>query len=438
MNGFATVFLLVSALALFSVPRRLAALPLLVGTCYMTLGQGFEIGPFSFGVLRILILVGVIRLVVRGERLPGGMAAMDWLMLAWGGWALIASAFHQEPGTYLIGRMGLVYNTLGVYFLMRCFCESPDDFIRVITFTAILLVPVALEMFHEQLTGRNLFAFLGGVPEQVDVRNGRLRSQGPFGNAILAGTVGAVCAPLMVGIWRQCYWPARVGLAACLLMVFTSASSGPLMSLLLAGFALVLWRWRQWTRQMRIAAVVGYVLLDLVMKAPAYYLIARIDLAGGSTGWHRAALIESAIKHLNEWWWAGTDYTRHWMPTGVRWSENHTDITNHYLQCGVTGGLPSMALFIMQLACGFSYVGAAVRAAEQQQPEHSFLCWALGASLFAHAATCISVSYFDQSFLFLCMDLAATVSVRASVERSVSAGESAPARRPATATPLFS
>ena len=83
------------------------------------------------------------------------------------------------------------------------------------------------------------------------------------------------------------------------------------------------------------------ILLDLVMKAPAYYIIARADIIGGSTGWHRAALIDSAIRHLNEWWLIGTDYTRNWMVTGVSWSADNTDITNHYLYLGVLGGLPA-------------------------------------------------------------------------------------------------
>jgi hypothetical protein len=388
----------------------------------MTLGQGIDLGPFTFSVLRILVLVGVIRVLVRGERLPGGLAGMDWLTLGWGAWALIASAFHKEPSSYLVSQMGLVYNTLGCYFLIRCFCHTPDDFVQLLKMTALVLVPVALEMLHEQFTGRNLFAVFGGVPETVTVRNDRLRSQGPFAHAILAGTVGAVCAPLMIGLWRHACWPARLGLTACVVMVFCSASSGPLMSLIFAVFALLLWRWRHLTRHIRIAAVLGYLLLALVMKAPPYYLVARIDLAGGSTGWHRAALIESGIKHLKEWWWAGTDYTRHWMPTGVTWSENHTDITNHYLQLGVVGGLPLMVLFILTLAFGFSYLGGCVRSAMLPLEGSTFLCWALGASLFSHAATCISVSYFDQSFLFLYVDLAAATSLHAALKRPTLGG----------------
>jgi hypothetical protein len=196
-------------------------------------------------------------------------------------------------------------------------------------------------------------------------------------------------------------------------MVVTCASSGPIASLLMSAFALVLWRWRHLTRQIRIAAVAGYIVLDIVMKAPAYYLLARIDLVGSSTGWHRAALIEAAISHLNEWWLSGTDYTRHWLATGVPWSEDHIDITNYYLGLGVKGGLPLMLMFIVIMWFGFRNIGITLRTqAEADSPvEDQFFVWSIGASLLAHAATAVSIAYFDQSVVFIYLTLALTNSL---------------------------
>lgn len=411
MNLTAIAFLVAVSAALLLLPRRWAPLPLLVGACYMTLGQSVELGPFRFTVIRILILVGVMRVIVRGERPAGGFARMDWLMLCWAAWALFSSAFHKIPSETLVNHLGMVYSVLGVFFLIRCFCQSAEDAVGMVGWTAIILVPVALEMLFEQATHRNLFAVFGGVEETPAIRNDRLRSQGPFAHAILAGTVGAVCAPLMIGIWRKHPLAARIGLAACLLMVVTSASSGPLLSLIVGAVALLLWRWRHLTRQMWIAAIVGYILLDVVMKAPAYYLIARVDVVGGSTGYHRAALIQSSIEHLDEWWFAGTDYTRHWMPDGVPWSEDHADITNYYLGMGVKGGLPLMLLFILILWTGFRNLGETLRWQTDAPVEDQFFVWALGACLLAHAATAISVAYFDQSVIFIYLALALTTSL---------------------------
>ena len=244
--------------------------------------------------------------------------------------------------------------------------------------TAWLLVPVALEMVNEKLTGRDLFRTLSGLPDAVEAREGKWRANGPFAHSILAGTVGALCLPLMIGIWRRHPRTAKIGLAACLTMVVTSSSSGPLMTLAADVLALGLWRWRHLTRQMRIAAVVGYLLLDLVMKSPPYFLMERIDLVGGSTGWYRAQLIKSAIAHLNEWWFAGTDYTRHWMDTGLIINDTDCDIVNYYIFQGVTGGLLLMGITIAFYWTGCRYAGRALQLRAGAPFDDRFLIWALG------------------------------------------------------------
>jgi hypothetical protein len=91
---------------------------------------------------------------------------------------------------------------------IRTFCHSVKDMVHLTRIVAFVSAPVALEMVNEQLTGRSLLALFGGIPESVVVRGERLRAQGPFAHAILAGTVGAACLPFMVGIWRKHPLPA--------------------------------------------------------------------------------------------------------------------------------------------------------------------------------------------------------------------------------------
>lgn len=405
MNVFAIIFLLITGVALLAMPRRWAPLPLLVGACYMTRGQLIMIGPFHFTVLRLLLLLGIIRILVRGERSQGGLITLDWLLLAWGAWLLCSSVFHNPVIDVLIFDLGEVYTTLGIYFLIRIFCQNMEDLIQVIRLIAFLLVPLAFEMLSETFTGHNSFVIFGGISETLGIREGKIRASGPFGHAILAGTVGAVCIPLMIGLWRQRARAAKIGLAACLTMMLTSWSTGPIMTAGAGVFALVLWRWRHLTRGMRIASVIGYLLLDLVMKDPAYFLLFRMNMVSGSTGDHRSMLIRAAFQHLNEWWWAGTDNTLHWMPYGLR-AINQSDVTNQYLYYGVWGGLPLMFLFICLLWVAFGYVGQLLQLRARASPNEQFLIWCLGAGLFAHAVTGMSVAYFDQSVMFLYMNLA--------------------------------
>lgn len=420
MNSTAIALLSLCAAGLLFLPRRWAVLPLLAGACFTTVAQMIDLGPFSFTVTRSLVAVGAIRVLLRGERLHSGWIPMDRVIVVWALWACASSLFHNEPKTDVITKLGQSYDALGIYFLLRIFCHTFEDVLRLSRATVLVLLPVASAMLLEHIVGRNYFSIFGGVHELPMVRDGRIRSTGPFMHPILAGTVGAVSLPLMVGLWRFHRASAWMGGVACLAMVVTSNSSGPVMSALSALAALCLWPYRLKMQTIRRAAVAAYIVLDIVMKAPAYYLIAHIDITGSSTGWHRAALIEAAFQHLNEWWLTGTDYTRHWMPTGVSWSPDHTDITNHYLHMGVMGGLPLMGLFIALLACGFSCTGKTVRV--KIAPRERFLAWALGAVLFAHATTFISVSYFDQSVLFLYVVLAAAGSVASAAVRRRPAG----------------
>jgi hypothetical protein len=407
MNGITIAFTLISVISLLLLPRRWAPMPLLAGACYVTVGQGIEIGPFSFTVIRILVLVGAVRVIARGEHLAGRLNGIDRLMLVWAAWVLLSSAFHNDPSSALVFRLGLVYSACGIYFLLRALCRSLDDIVGLSRITAVLLLPVALEMLYEVLTQNNLFFALGGIERGLAVRDGRIRAVGPFQHSILAGTVGAVCLPFLIALWAKYRKEAIAGIVVCLTMIFAAKSSGPILTGMAAIGALYMWRYRDRMRLIRWVVLLGYIVLDLVMKAPAYFLIARIDLAGGSKGWHRSRLIQSAFEHLSEWWLAGTDYTRHWMPSGVSWSSDHTDITNHYLHMGVVGGLPLMLLFIAIMVKGFSLVGQMLKQTPEQQPRQSrFLVWTLGASLFAHAVTFISVSYFDQSSLFIYLTLA--------------------------------
>lgn len=417
MNPFALAFFLCCAIALLTVQRRWAPVPLLVGCCYMTIAQGIELGAFSLPVYRMLLLVGLVRIVIKKEGLVDFGNLVDKLIFFLIGWIILAG-FFRDPnfGGGPVYASGVAFNLSVVYFLIRAWCRDLEDIVGIVVITAFLLAPIALEMLMERQSGKNLFSVFGGVPAEVMLREGKLRAQGPFRHPILAGTVGAVCTPLFIGIWRRSRLASMVGITSGVIITFMSASSGPLMSLIAAIFAVIMWRFRHFTRHARIVAIAGYFALQLYTGEPGYYVMKRIDLSGGSTGWHRARLIESAFEKLDEWWLFGTDVTRHWMPTGVSFSPHHTDITNYYLGFGVIAGLPAMLAVVMILFVCFVWVGKYCRLAEATRYEsYSFLVWCIGSGLFAHSMTSVSVSYFDQSLVFFWMNVAIIASVHACI-----------------------
>jgi hypothetical protein len=401
VNPSAIVFIVAIGLATLTVPRRWAPVPILVGSCYMTIGQVAQVGPFDFQLFRVLLALGVVRVIVRREFIEGPLNAIDYLVIAWGAWVLVASFFHEfAPGSGPVFALGSIYNVALPYFLMRVWCRNAEELKFVIGAIALLLLPIAVTMWIEKIAVRNPFAIFGGVLEIPMIREGNVRASGPFAHPILAGTVGATCLPLMVALWKPQPLLAVAGMAACLAIVIASASSGPIMSLIFGVLALGLWRVRSVTRFTLPALLISYVALSLVMSRPPYYILNYIDITGGSTGWHRAALIESFLAHFHEWWAFGTDRTRHWMPHASGPSPQHTDITNGYIGYAIVGGLPALLLILAILLTAFRYVGMAAGVRNPGVPQHGFMAWCLGSALFAHAATSISVAYFDQSVVF--------------------------------------
>src|SRR5690606_21040287 len=120
---------------------------------------------------------------------------------------------HAEVGA-LINRLGASFDTVGMYFLFRMLVRSLEDLKQTVTWCAVAAVPVAVAFLIENRTGRNLFAFLGGVPQLTIVRDGRLRCQGAFPHAILAGCFWASLVPLFVAMWWQPRWPGARLVAA--------------------------------------------------------------------------------------------------------------------------------------------------------------------------------------------------------------------------------
>ena len=243
MNGFGLLFATLTAGLLFFVPRRWAPLPVIIGAAYVSLSQQIEIGPLHFPLIRVLVVVGFLRVISKRERIVGGWNTLDKLMCLWAFWAVVSAAFHKSG--ILVYRLGAVYDSLGSYFLFRVFVRSLEDIRNVFKLVCLLLVPLAVFMVKERLTGKNPLALVGFGPSDAEFRGGYYRAKGAFGHPILAGTIGAVCLPMALTLWRQNRKAGLLGLGAATSILLTSGSSGPLMA---AFFSVIRTRtlWRRW------------------------------------------------------------------------------------------------------------------------------------------------------------------------------------------------
>ena len=400
MNSLLLIFCLALAALQMALPRRWAFLPLLLAACHTP----YEAQIGGFTVARFVIVIGLLRAAGSGSIGFNFRESLDRWMFLFVCVALLSSVGHGSLiSNPFVFRAGLVLNVLGTYLYGRAYLINGVALEQLATGLVIVLVPFAFLMTLEKQTGRNPYVAVGAQNAESLVRDGKIRAQGPFGTPILGGTVGACSVPLFIPLWRSRRRVAAAGLASCVIIAYSSASSGPISTALLGIAAICLWRWRTHIRQIQIAAVLGLTVLHFIKERPIWYLMALTDFVGGSTGWHRAYLIDMGMKHLGEWWLYGTDVTGNWMPYALPTrvpGVYQADLTNYYLHLGVIGGLPLVfCLFAVQWTA-FKRLGWKILEMRSIGNDREFSLWCVGATLFAHSVTFLSISYFDQMYVF--------------------------------------
>jgi hypothetical protein len=399
-------------LLLLVLPRRWAMAPIIMICGCMTTEQSLPIAGFHFTMIRLLVATGWLRLLLRAELRGIVWSRMDRMICWWVVVDVVAYIALWHDSDAVVYKLGFTYDILGTYFLFRILLHDISDVLQVCRTLALFTIPPAILMLLEKATGNNLFSIFGGVSSVTAVRDGVLRCQGPFAHPILAGTFGATIFPLVAVLWLDGAVGrllAICGMASALTIAFTSGSSGPIMALLGVAMSLALWRMRTHMSLLRRGIVVSLICLQLLMKVPIWFILARIDIFSGSTGFHRAMLIDGALRNLDSWWLVGTKSTLSWASE----DQGLFDVTNQYLQVGAEGGLIAMLMFIWIIVTAFSMVGLTWRAMEDLGEPYlgQILVWGMGAALLAHTVSYISVSYFDQNLVnwYLLLAMIATV-----------------------------
>lgn len=397
MNPLLLIFCTALAVLQVVVPRRWAFLPLLIAACHS------PYIPFWGGmtVCRVVLLVGLIRAGSNGWLTWSVRNRLDLMVGVFAAIALLSTMGHTwDPYNPLIVRLRLVLDVVGTYLYMRAYLANRDSLELFSRGLAMVLIPFACLLLVERISGINPYAAIGARSSATLVRDGKIRAKGPFGTPILTGTCAAVSIPLLIPLWRTQRRLAIAGLGASLVVVFATVSSGPIGTTIIGLTAVALWKWRQHLKPILIAICACLFIMQCIKTRPIWYLMALTDLVGGSTGWHRAYLIDMAAQHLGEWWVCGSDYTRHWMPYGLVAVPEHCDLTNYYIHLGVLGGLPLMCVLLIILWKSFRLIGQGMSERAYSESHGEFWLWCVGSTLFAHAITFLSISYYDQIYVF--------------------------------------
>jgi hypothetical protein len=420
LSSLTLVLTAILVVLIFAVPRKHITTVVLTGSLLIPMGQAVGIGPFHVMVCRILLATGWIRLAASGVgRVTWN--GLDRAVVLWAFSFTLAFIGLYENIQSLVNRLGFLYNTFGAYFLFRYLTKDLKDFQRLIKVIAWTSAAISVLMVLEQITGKNAFSYLGGVPELTIIREGKLRSQGPFGHAILAGTFGAVILPLFIGLWQSASGSKKtavLGMICSTIITITCRSSTPIMVCAAGVAAILFWPYRKRMRLFRWDLSTLVILLHMVMKAPVWALIGRIDLTGSSSGYHRYMLVDQSIRHFSQWWLCGVKET-------ADWGWDLGDTADQYVETAVTGGVFTLALFISILVMAFKLIGKARKRVAENPPNERFI-WAVGAALLANLVAFVGISYFDQSQLVWLAILATISSATQRIGKTELAPQSTP------------
>ncbi|MHC4975171.1 MAG: hypothetical protein ACYTF7_01040 [Planctomycetota bacterium] len=406
VHPLALVLTMAAGISLFMLPRRYALWPLLVVAVFISTAQRVVIADIDLTLLRILTLFGFARVIARGEIARLQFKGIDYAFCVW--LFLGYAVFLIRDPSEFVYRSGWVFDGVGLYFLFRCLVQKWTDIDRAIQAFIVLSVPIMIAFVIEQTTRQNMFSVFGGVPSLTMVRDGRVRCQGAFSHPIMAGTFWAAMLPL-VGAWcfrnKNTFFQASIGVFCSLVIVAMCASSGPVVSVMIGALGMAMFTMRHWMGHVRWAVLGGLTMVHLLMEAPVWHLVARIDIVGGSTGYHRYKLIDEAINNFGDWWLIGVDPSEL-----VGWETNMSDVTNQYVFEGINGGVWTLLAFIAMLWLCFAGVGRLWRMCDQDA-FRTKMAWALGASMLVHTITFLSVSYFGQMDVVWFLTLAMVASM---------------------------
>lgn len=404
----------VAVLLILFLPRRRVVFPFLLLIFLGSIGQQFYLGGIHWFVLRIIILAGLVRVAFAQDKGPqgrfaGGWNPVDMVFLLWAVFRALTSIL-QAGGALgaIIYQTGFIWDALGGYLVLRFLIRDEEDIVRVIKVFAFIFLTLGVSMLNEKLRSQNIFGYLGGVPIVPDVREGSVRAQGASAHPILAGVLGVTSLPLFWWLWQS--GKSKIfgilGTLGSTFMMLGSSSSTPLLSYLAAIAAVCFWPMRKSMRAFRWGVVSVMVALHLAMKAPVWFLIARVDLVAGNSGYHRAMLIDQCIKHFWDWWLIGT--------STASWGWDMWDLSNQFVAEADTGGLVTVICFILVISRSFSRIGRVRKIVEGDSKQEWFI-WLLGATLFVHCVSFFGVSYFDHTKIAWCAFLSILIAATAPI-----------------------
>ena len=414
MNSVVIFLLSLLIPIIFFGEKKWAVLSIIFGVLYITQGQYFEIFGIKIYSTRIFEIVGFMRVVCRKEFHISEINKLDKVFIFLFFYTTVVFLINQSDGkTY---QIGLAIDAILFYFTFRGLIENLDDFKTLVSSFTYLLLPYFVLVAYESYYKVNLFNFQGSGVEGVYriFRGDRIRCWGSFRHPILLGSLGSSFLPFYIG---QYFDSAKrknaiLGCFLCLGIVYFSASGGPLATIGVTVLGWFLWILRKQMAMVRVSFVGFIILLAIYMKAPIWFIFARISSITGGTGDHRSYLLDATIKNFDKWVVAGLPIkeTSEWLPQAIA-TTGGADITNQYIAYALSGGLGAVIIVICLLVVSFKVIGKSIvllskNKNNNEEKSSVYIVWGIGVALAVHSFNWLGVTYFDQFKVFWIMNIA--------------------------------
>ncbi len=404
ITGPTLLLALMLSAAIMLVPRKYVLSVYIIGMCFIPAEQAVVIAGLDFKVLRILALVGILRIIIKKEKVYIRINKLDKFVIAWCVLGTIALTLNIGTFGAFVNRLGRLVDILFLYYVFRIMIRDFKDIELIIKTLLLCMIAMTPFIFIEYIQGKNLFMVLGREP--TSFREGRIRCAGAFSHAILLGSFSAAVLPLAIAMskrsvermfsWRLLWF---ISIGCTFFVTIASASSGPILAMLVGIIFAMGYRFRKYLGLAFYGFLALLFILHLAMKKPVWHLVARIDVSGGSTGYHRYNLINQTINNFGDWALLGTTGA-----TVQSWGIHVGDVTSMYILQGIDGGLATFLVFAIMIVimCRVFWK----LSLEKLPKKETLIAWGIFASAMSHAASFFSVAYFGQIQMILILWLA--------------------------------
>jgi hypothetical protein len=253
----------------------------------------------------------------------------------------------------------------------------------------------------ETFTGRSLYMGMGQycswAPTKGMIfqeRHGLNRAMGPQGETILFGLGFVTFLPLTWLLrhernsWKYLTY---ILVLFAIVGVASTISSGPLLALFVALFALALEKAKILVKPIIAMIVLGCLTIEFASSRHFWYTLAALAMDAESA-WYRARLLDVAIEKLPEYWLYGYGRANPgWGPyiNGMNWTDGVNDYVVHAWNYGIFG----LAICVLLQATAIRRMARIIRGARDRWLVSA--AWTLNATLICLMAAFWSVSLFS-------------------------------------------